>query len=287
VPSQPFTFTVSREDAALRLDQLLAKHVPGLSRRTARKLLLIGGVFVERTRVKIASKLMQQGRKVEVYLGHALETVAAAEKAGPPELEILFEDEHLLVVNKPALLPTAATRETDRHNLLHYLEQSRSPDLHLVHRLDLETSGLLVVAKTAAAAQRLSEDFRTHAVERVYQVVLAGELLQAQVVDEPVDGRPARTSFTPKERKVGVTLAEASLATGRTHQIRIHARCLGSPVLGDPRYGRATKQDPPRLALHARVLGFRHPVTGQPLHFEQDWPADLQSWWLGIVAPPP
>jgi 23S rRNA-/tRNA-specific pseudouridylate synthase len=106
---------VTRDDAGLRLDQLLAKHVPGLSRRTARKVLLIGGVFVERSRVKIASKIIQPGHKVEVHLGGALETITEAEKSEPLTLNILFEDEHLLVVDKPAQLATAATRESDRH----------------------------------------------------------------------------------------------------------------------------------------------------------------------------
>jgi 23S rRNA pseudouridine1911/1915/1917 synthase len=289
VPSRPFTFVVAHEDVGLRIDQLLAKHVPGLSRRTARKLLLIGGVFVERARVKVASKLIQPGRRIDVYMGNALEAVDAAEKVAPPELEILFEDDHLLVVNKPPQLPTAATRETDRHNLLYYLEQrpsSSTTGLHLIHRLDLETSGLLVVAKTKEAAQRLSEDFRTHDVERLYQVVVLGELAQPQSVDEPIEGRPARTDFTPRARKAGMSLVDAILATGRTHQIRVHAQRLGLPVLGDRRYGRSGRHDPPRLALHARVLGFRHPVTGQPMRFEQDWPADLRDWWQAISDEP-
>jgi 23S rRNA pseudouridine1911/1915/1917 synthase len=264
----------------MRIDQLLAKRVPGLSRRMARKVLLIGGVFVERARVKIASKSIQPGNQVEVHLGGALEAVTEAEKLAPPELDILLEDEHLLVVDKPARLATAPTRESDRHNLLHYLSlRPSSPSLHLVHRLDLETSGLLVVAKTSEAAHRLSELFRAHDLERVYRVAVLGNLPDARTVDQPIEGRPARTTFGPVEHKAGVTLAEARLETGRTHQIRLHAQHLGHPVLGDRRYGSPTAQDPPRLALHARVLGFRHPTTGEPVRFEREWPADLSDWW--------
>lgn len=284
VAPQHYTFRVSPEDAGLRLDQLLAKRVPELSRRTARKALLIGGVFVERVRVKVASKLIQPGRRVDVHLGAAMEAVAQAEKSAPPPLEILIEDEHLLVVDKPAMLPTAATRETDRHNLLHYLSQREtSPHLHLVHRLDLETSGVLVVAKDAETAHGLGEALKVHAVERIYSVALRGELSGDTSVDEPIEGRPACTSFRPVARKAGTTLAEAILATGRTHQIRVHAHHLGMPVLGDRRYGRGSRLDPPRLALHARVLGFRHPVTGQPVRCERDWPEDLRAWWEALA----
>lgn len=264
----------------MRLDQLLAKRVPGLSRRTARKVLLIGGVFVQRSRIKIGSKIIQPGRKVEVYLGGALDVVVAAEKTEPPTIDIVFEDEALLVADKPAGLATAATRETDLHNLLHTLSQRpSSSDLHLVHRLDLETSGLLVLAKTGHAARVLSESFRGHELERSYRLVMLGLLEQAQAVDHPVEGRPARTRFAPVERKGAFTLADAHLETGRTHQIRVHAQHIGKPVAGDRRYGRTSEQNPPRLALHARVLGFRHPTTAAPLRFEREWPADLQGWW--------
>jgi 23S rRNA pseudouridine1911/1915/1917 synthase len=280
VTVQHFSFTVSPEDAGLRLDQLLAKRVPGLSRRTARKVLLIGGVFVERSRIKIGSKIIQPGRKVDVHMGGALEIVTAAEKEAPPVIDVVFEDEALLVVDKLAGLATAATRETDRHNLLHYLSQRpSSSDLHLVHRLDLETSGLLVLAKTVDAARVLSEMFRGHDLERIYRVVMLGRLEQEQTVDHPVEGRPARTTFVPVGHKGPVTLADARLETGRTHQIRVHAQHIGMPVLGDRRYGKASEPNPPRLALHARVLGLRHPTTGAPLRFEREWPADLCQWW--------
>jgi 23S rRNA pseudouridine1911/1915/1917 synthase len=283
VPAQRFTFTVSPDDAGLRLDQLLAKHVPELSRRTARKVIGIGGVFVERARVKVASKILQPGRKVDVHLGGALDRVTQAERAEPPELEIVFEDEHLLVVDKPPALITAPTPESDRHNLLHYLGQRpSSQEVFLIHRLDLGTSGLLVFAKSGDANRRLGELFRVHDVERSYRLVVIGELSETIVVDQPIEGRRARTTLSPLAHKRDLTLADARLETGRTHQIRLHARHIGHPVLGDIKYGRTTDRDPPRLALHARVLGFQHPITNQPLRFERDWPADLADWWNGL-----
>jgi 23S rRNA pseudouridine1911/1915/1917 synthase len=281
VPARHVRFTVAPDDAGLRLDQLLAKRVPGLSRRAARKVLLVGGVFVERARVKVASKLVQPGRRVDVYPGGA--EVTAAEEAALPQIEVVYEDEHLLVVDKPALLATAPTRDSDRHNLLHYLAlRPSSSHPYLVHRLDLETSGLLVVAKTSEAAHRLSEAMQAHALERIYRLAMHGHLAQAQAVDRAVTDRPARTTFFPIEHKGSVTLADARLETGRTHQIRLHAQHLGQPVLGDRRHARKSEVDPPRLALHARLLGFLHPSTGQPLRFERDWPADLNDWWHGL-----
>lgn len=278
-----FTFTVAPEDAGLRLDQLLAKRVPGMSRRTARKVLEIGGVFVERARIKFASKFIQPGRKVEVNMGGALEEVLAAEETEAPTIDVVFEDEHLLVVDKPAQLMTAPTPESDRHNLLYYLEQRpASEELHLVHRLDQSTSGLMVVAKNPASARELSEAFRSHSLERLYRTVLLGDLGEAKTVDAPIEGRPASTNFSPVEHKAGFTLADARLQTGRTHQVRVHAQHLGNPVLGDRRYGQPTDHDPPRLALHARVLGFTHPSTAQPLRFEREWPADLADWWRSL-----
>lgn len=281
-----FRFTVASDDAGLRIDQLLAKRVPELSRRSARKVLLVGGVYVERARVKVASKVIQPGRIVDVYLGGATEKVASAEDVAPPELRVVFEDDYLIVVDKPSGLPTAATRETDRNHLLYFLGlRPSSPEVYLVHRLDLETSGLLVVAKSSVAAHQLSELFRGHDIERVYRAALLGELRESRSVDEPIEGRPARTQFAPLEHCADLTLAEARLDTGRTHQIRIHAGAIGHAVAGDRRYGRTGASAPPRLALHACVLGFRHPGTAQPLRFESAWPDDLQVWWAGLPGP--
>ncbi len=290
-------FEVPAEDAGKRLDQVLAAHVPDLSRRKARVLLDIGGVFVDRARVKVAGRPMRPGQVVEAHLGGALERATknvgnearARDAATLPEFTVLFEDRDLIVVAKPAGLLTAPTPESDRGNLGALLEQTRER-VFVVHRIDLQTSGLLVFAKTRRANSALAARFRDHDVERAYTAVIAGSLAgDAQTITAPVQGRPAVTHVQVLER-IGdlATVLDVRLETGRTHQIRIHSRHLGHGVLGEPgpaaRAGQgqtpALPPDlaPPRMALHARVLGFVHPRSGETLRFEQPLPPDLATW---------
>jgi len=290
-------FEVPVEDAGKRLDQVLAAHVPDLSRRKARVLLDIGGVFVDRARVKVAGRPMRPGQIVEAHIGGALERATknvgnearARDAAALPEFAVLFEDRDLIVVDKPAGLLTAPTPESDRGNLGALLEQTRER-VFVVHRIDLQTSGLLVFAKTRRANSALAARFRDHDVERAYTAVIAGALAgDAQTITAPVQGRPAVTHVRVLER-IGdlATVLDVRLETGRTHQIRIHCRHLGHGVLGEPgpaaRAGQgqtsALPPDlaPPRMALHARVLGFVHPRSGEQVRFEQPLPPDLATW---------
>lgn len=287
-------FEVGDADQGLRLDQLLAARVPGLSRRKARVLIEIGGVFVDRARLKVSSRVLRPGQVVEVHLGGALERAtkevgrAARDRdaAALPDFRIVYEDEHLLVLDKPAGLLTAPTPESDRGNLADLLARRSDPPgpIFVVHRIDLPTSGLLVFARTAAANRALSERFRVHDVDRAYLAVLEGRVADEQfTVRAPVGGKDA-VSHLAVERRLGdrATLVRVRLETGRTHQIRIHAAHLGHPVLGDPAYGRPTDIDPPRLALHATRLGFAHPVTGEALAWDSPWPDDLAAWLAGL-----
>ena len=156
----------------------------------------------------------------------------------------------------------------------------------MVHRLDLDTSGLLVFARTELANRALAERFRVHDVERVYLAALRGEMAEeARTVELPIAGRRAVTHLAVVERRPGVTLSRCTLETGRTHQIRLHARHLGHPVLGDKQHGEPSSIDPPRMALHAAVLGIAHPRTGEALRFECPWPEDLAGWWAALSAP--
>jgi 23S rRNA pseudouridine1911/1915/1917 synthase len=287
-------FVVAEADAGRRLDQVLAANVPGLSRRKARVALDIGGVFVDGARTKVAGRAMRAGQVVVVNVGGALERAekdvgkAARERdeARLPPFRVVHEDRDLLVVDKPAGLLTAPTPESDRNNLARLLAQRAGSEVFVVHRLDLETSGLLVFARTDEANRALSERFREHDVERAYLAVLRGELEgEHHVVEEPVAGRRALTHVDVLERLAGdpgATFVRCRLFTGRTHQIRLHARHLGHPVLGDRRYGEPTAHDPPRMALHAAVLGFRHPVTAAELRFESPWPEDLAGWLASL-----
>ena len=276
--SNRITFTVSEAHVGLRLDQALAANVPGLSRRRARLLLDIGGVFVDGKRIKVAGRAVHAGEKIVANLGGALDR--ATPKLGRearthdeerlPTYAIVFEDEDVVVVDKPSGLLTAPTPESDRNNLASLLaRRAGGAPVLVVHRIDLETSGLLVFAKTDDANRALSERFRTHDLGREYLAVVAGAFPDdVRVIDRPVEGKRAVTHVSIEERLgARATLVRCRLETGRTHQIRLHVQAEGHPVLGDPRYGglpmSAGAPRPPRMALHATLLAFEHPRDGR------------------------
>ncbi len=286
--AQRHKFVITPEDAGLRLDQALALRVPGLSRRKARALIDLGGVFVDRARVKVAGRTLRPGQEVSAVIGPAFERASkevgrearARDEAHLPAFRVVHLDDDLVVVDKPAGLLTAPTPESDRNNLARMLGAQLGGPALVVHRLDLGTSGLLVFARTEDANRLLSEVFRTHDVERAYLAALAGRVSwDENVVTEPIGGKRAESRFKVLERIGGdATFVRCELHTGRTHQIRLHAKHVGHPVLGDAQHGEATAHDPPRMALHATILGFTHPCTGEVLRFESPWPAELQSW---------
>ena len=271
-----YRFEVAPEDSGLRLDQVIPRHVAGLSRRKARAVIDVGGVFVDKARVKVAGRPVRPGQTIEVNVGGALERAAEAR----PEPRIVHVDDHVIVVDKPAGLVTAPTPESDRGDLLDLLGKQHG-EVFLVHRLDLPTSGLLVFARTRDANKKLGDAFKAHDVDREYVAVAIGELT-AQTIDRPIEGRRAVTHVTPIETLSGATLAAVRLETGRTHQIRIHLAGLGHPVAGDRTHGGEAERTfiprPPRLALHARLLGFTHPATGERVRFESPLPDDLARW---------
>jgi 23S rRNA pseudouridine1911/1915/1917 synthase len=293
------TFAVLADESGLRLDQVIPRHVAGLSRRKARAVIDLGGVFVDKTRVKVAGRLVRLGQTIEVNVGGVLERAGGASGAGAraseaaPELRIVHADDHVIVVDKPAGLVTAPTPESDRGDLLDLLGQ-KFGEVFLVHRLDMPTSGLLVFARTRDANKILGDAFKAHDIEREYRAVAVGEV-SAQTIDREIDKRRAVTHVEPIEtfvRRVSGAAAEPStihatllrvhLETGRTHQIRIHLAGLGHPVCGDRAHGGETERAflprPPRLALHARVLGFTHPATGERVRWECELPDDLAGW---------
>lgn len=216
-----------------------------------------------------------------------------------PPIEILHQDADVLVVNKPAGLLVHPTAAGDQDTVLSRAaaELERRTGHHrrvlVVHRLDRDTSGVMVLALSHAAAQHLQSQFRAHTVERRYVALvrgnLEGEELVARGIGRPrpgarraalapgAGGRSAQTIVRPLERLPGATLAEAELGTGRTHQVRVHLSYLGHPVLGDAVYGDPATDPitPGRLALHAAVLGFVHPTTGTRLEFRTEPPRDF------------
>ena len=295
-------FVVPEADDGMRLDQALARHVPGLSRRRARVLIDLGGVFVDRGRVKVAGRPVRAGQSVEANLGGALDrasgTGAAArarDEAALPDYRIVHEDEHLLVVDKPAGLVTAPTPESDRGDLLDLLTRRGAGPVYLVHRLDLPTSGLLVFARTAEANKVLGQRFAVHDIEREYLAVVEGELpASITTIDRPLRGQRAVTHVVGREVVAGgaATLVTVRLETGRSHQIRLHLTDVGHAILGDETHGadalrRWTGPRPPRLALHAGVLGFRHPATGEAVRWTAPPPPELAAWIDLLRGTPP
>src|SRR5262245_17893624 len=191
-------FTARKEDQGKRLDQLLAARVPGLSRRQARVLLDIGGVFVDGARVKVAGRLVREGQTIVANLGGALrratkevgQKARARDEAGLPPPRIVYQDAHIVIADKPAGLVTAPTPESDRQNLASLLGHMLGGRMFVVHRLDLETSGLLVLARTPEANRILSDEVRAHQFDRIYLGVLHGTLpIGQRTVDTPVEGR--------------------------------------------------------------------------------------------------
>ncbi len=281
------SFAVAADEAGMRLDQVVPKHIAGLSRRKARAVIDLGGVFVDRTRVKVASRPVRAGQKIEVNLGGVIERDSSLPVLAP---QIVFVDDHVIVADKPAGLVTAPTPESDRGDLFDQLG-TQFGEVYLVHRIDLPTSGLLVFARTREANQLLGDAFVRHDVDRLYRAVAIGAVA-AQSIDRPIEGRNAVTHVEPIETLAGgsgpATLLAVRLETGRTHQIRIHLAGLGHPLAGDPQHGGETSRTfipkAPRLALHAAVLGFTHPATGERVRFESAMPPDLAAWIARLRA---
>ncbi|WLT30340.1 RluA family pseudouridine synthase [Geothrix sp. PMB-07] len=276
-----WTFTVDPEDAELRLDQLIAKRTE-LSRRSAREALKLGGVQVDRKRVKVAGKVVKPGTEVRVAFDPDLPPVPDT------AIPVVFEDAWILAVDKPAGIATQGTWASDRHDLLALLKTQR-PDLKLAlhHRLDQGTSGLLVLAKDPKANAGLAAAFASRDLVKLYLARIS-EPLEACTVEEAIgrirgadpgrfgcrgdlmDPKSARTDFRPAtaEETAGLVPGHwivARIHTGRTHQIRVHLQHLGRPILGDALYGGAASD---RLWLHAWRLGLKHPVTQEALLLE-------------------
>lgn len=290
-----FEFRVPDDMAGLRIDQCLSRCVETLSRSSARVALDLGAVFVDDRRVKVASRKVVPGQRVVVHLGGAFErahkqvgrAARALDEAQLPPFRVLFEDEHLVAVYKPAGLLSAPTPEGDSSNLQALLSRRNgsSDSVFVVHRLDLQTSGVLVYAKTKASNHALSELFRTHDLIRRYDVFAAGQArAESYAIRQSLSGKAATTHFRRLAQHARFCHLEATLETGRTHQIRRHLLSDGTPVLADAEYSQREPWHPPRLGLHARHLSFAHPVGGAPLAFDVALPDDLADWLLGASA---
>jgi 23S rRNA pseudouridine1911/1915/1917 synthase len=223
-------------------------------------------------------------------------------------LDVVYEDEHLMVINKPAGLVVhpapGHAADTMVNALLAYRPAVTAADADparpgIVHRLDRDTSGLLVVAATRAAQDALQATFKSRRVAKIYLALVFGTVeLERAAIEAPLGrdprqrqrmavltegGRAARTNYAVRERLPGATLLEAGLITGRTHQIRVHLASIGHPVVGDRVYGpRRQAIVAPRQMLHAWRLELAHPITGAPLAFEAPLPADMAAVLEGL-----
>jgi 23S rRNA pseudouridine1911/1915/1917 synthase len=293
-----------------RLDRFLADQL-GLSRTQAARLVAQGGVVVD-GRPARASRTLTRGERVTVRLPED-EPPRTLVPASIP-LAVVYEDDHLAVIDKPAGLVVHPAPGHWDDTLVNALV-ARGTTLAggaegrpgVVHRLDRDTSGLMVVAKSDLAHRRLGAAIAARRVRRTYAALAWGHLDQSPtVIDAPLARHPAdrrRMVVTPKGRAARtdahvvarfevVDLLRLELHSGRTHQIRVHLEHIGHPVVGDPTYGgggsrrisgggrraaEALEHATPRQALHAAGLAFRHPVTGEPLDFRAEWPRDLTA----------
>jgi 23S rRNA pseudouridine955/2504/2580 synthase len=207
------------------------------------------------------------------------------------EIEVAYEDDWLLVVVKPSGMAVHASRDVDTD--LFTLVREGRPYAALLHRLDREASGLLLLSKSRDVNAALQRELEAHRIDRAYTALVAGRLIEPVTASRPIavrglgrgavrrppphDAKPAKSHFAPVRRVGPHTLVEVMLETGRKHQIRFHAATLGHPIVGDRRFG---GPDAARLALHAHRLAFRHPMTERRLTLEAELPADFR----GLIA---
>ncbi len=272
------------------MDRFIAAR-GGISRGEARRALDAGGVFVDGRRCKVSGRIVRSGQRVVVNLsegGRTAQAPAALQRA-----RLIYADEDVAAVDKPAGVPAQPTLTTDLGTLPDLVGALLGAPVMLVHRLDRETSGVTVLARTKAAAAALAAAFRDGTPEKTYLALTARPPAPPDGrVDAPLGKDPARaglrrvdargdaaaTSYRTLRAAPGGALVEARPETGRTHQIRVHLAHLGAPLLGDARYGgprRVGEVAIPRVMLHARRLVVRHPVTGAALVLEAPVPEDF------------
>ncbi|HLY05509.1 MAG TPA: RluA family pseudouridine synthase [Rhizomicrobium sp.] len=313
-----FDAVAAGEDAGARLDQFLAARLSDISRSRLKQLIEAGNVTRRDEKIRDANTRVKPG---DLYQIRVPAPVPAKPQAQDIPLVVVHEDRDLIVIDKPAGLVVHPAAGNPDGTLVNALIAHCGSSLGglggearpgIVHRLDKDTSGLLVAAKNDRAMHSLARQFEHHTIERAYHAVVWGAprvregTVEGEIGRNPFDrkrmavlrggGKRARTHYRVIERfgdseRPFASLLECRLETGRTHQIRVHLSHLGHPLIGDPTYGRARHvprpKSPaqerafvavgefPRQALHAYLLGFKHPTTQKQLRFESPWPTDL------------
>ena len=314
----PVTILVPPDQTGQRLDRVLALLLPDLSRSRLSALIDQGAVMRGDVTIKDGNHRVKGG---ETYAVALPAPTPASPRGQDIPLTVVYEDKDLIVIDKPAGLVVHPAAGNPDGTLVNALIAHCGGTLMgiggeqrpgIVHRLDKDTSGLLVAAKTERAMGSLAKQFANHTIERAYNAVVWGSprlgdgVVEGQIGRNPFDrkrmavlrggGKQARTRYRVIERfgpdaRPFASLIECRLETGRTHQIRVHLTHLGHPLIGDPSYGRARQAPRPktpvetvafaaaanfsRQALHAYVLGFQHPTLHKTMRFESPWPADF------------
>jgi len=294
-------FEVAAAGHGERLDKVLVAHAGEFSRSHLQSLIERALVKVDGAPARAASQRLRAGQQVEVELSPTDESRAFVPQ--PMALAIVHEDAHLLVVDKPAGLvvhPAPGNWSGTLLNglLAHHVRAQVLPRAGIVHRLDKDTSGLMVVAKTLPAMTALTRAIAAREVRREYLALVHGELpaepftIEAPIGRDPVSrvrmavlgsGKAARTDVQRLAFDGQVSAARCRLHTGRTHQIRVHLAWRGHPLLADALYGGAPALGLARQALHAARLGLAHPMTDESLVFEAPLPPDLAAAWQQVV----
>ena len=314
-----FRLVVDQGQAPMRVDKYMSTHMEDTSRNRVQQALKEGYVRVGDAVVK-SNYIVRPGDVIKFVMPYRRRGMEIIPQDIP--LDICYEDDDVLIVNKPAGMvvhPGHGNYEGTLINALsHYLGISQGPDAEdermgiLVHRIDKDTSGLLAVAKNAPAQMNLAKQFFYHTIDRRYVAVVWGDVkddegtiegnigrdpndrLKYMVFEDEEKGKHAVTHYRVLERFGYVTLVECKLETGRTHQIRVHMSRIGHPIFNDERYGGSEIRKGtiyakyrqfiqncfeicPRQALHAKTLGFEHPVTGEWLQFDSEIPEDMTA----------
>lgn len=309
-PADPDTRVVQRSwsvasaDQGIRLDAFLLTRLSDLvgrpvGRPIVRRLIVAGAIALNGVRSRVPGRALGAGDRVAALVD--VERVPHAPSDARWHIsaaDIIFEDEWILALNKPAGLPTVPTADRRRSSVVDSVREwlrSRAgasigaaeaePYVGVHHRLDQDTTGLLVVALRPEANASLSTQFASHDVRKVYRALTVrppSVPTQPVVVESHIEGRPARTELQLIRARRAALLMEARPETGRKHQVRIHLAEAGFPILGDVQYGgprRVDGQPVPRVMLHAARLSLAHPVSGTALHLSAPLPADFEALW--------
>ena len=315
MPNKKYNFTVSEDQQSKRVDQFIVEELPSFSRTKIAKLVKEGALLINGKAVTDNSKKVTSGDEIELLVPEAVATDIKPQKI---PLDIIYEDDDLLVINKPigmVVHPGAGNPDKTLVNaLLHHCKGNLSGingELRpgIVHRIDKDTSGLLVVAKNDMAHNNLAKQFEEHSIQRTYLAFVWGMMKpihgrietfigrskynRQKMSADVASGKDAITNYKTLEIFKGknipdISLIECKLETGRTHQIRVHLAHKKNPILGDQMYGskmRKIRDIDPALqhiiekinfqALHAQSLGFIHPTSGEELFFTTELPQDL------------